>query len=279
MGKMVLCNFAVMTEADDLLYFEYGGNRLAYRSLGHGPATLLAFHGFGQNGHVFNPVNEVIGHQFTVLAVDLFFHGDSHYRTSQLLTKNEWQKLISAFLDTKGVSRFSVTGFSLGGRFALVTAEAFADRIDRLILIAPDGITRSKWYELATATGIGRRIFRYGLHHLSTLEGVGHALVRIGLLNRTVMRFAELSLSTPAQRALVYQVWTQFRFINPDIPRLAALLNQHSMRVQLFMGAFDRIIPGPFILPLTDQLNHYELTVLKTGHNHLIQLTADRMDR
>ena len=266
-----------MTEASDVLYFDYGDNRLAYRSVGHGPAMLLAFHGFGQSGHVFNPLNEVIGHQFTVLAIDLFFHGHSHYTGDQLLTNNDWQQLIGAFLDTQRINRFSVTGFSLGGRFALSIVEAFADRIDRLILIAPDGITRSNWYDLATTTRAGRWIFRYGLHHLSTLERAGHALVRIGLLNRTVMRFAELSLSTPPQRTLVYTVWTQFRLINPAISKVAALLNQHAVRVQFFTGAFDRIIPGTFILPLSSRLQHFDLTVLKTGHNHLIEMTAEQI--
>jgi pimeloyl-ACP methyl ester carboxylesterase len=268
-----------MTEASDVLFFDYDGYRLAYRSFGHGPATLLAFHGFGQNGHVFSPVNEAIGHQFTILAIDLFFHGDSHYPGNQLLTKNDWQRLIGSFLDARRIHRFSVAGFSLGGRFALSTVETFADRIDQLILIAPDGITRSKWYDLATATGMGRWLFRYGLHHLSTLERVGHALVRIGLLNRTAMRFAELSLSTPTQRMLVYTVWTQFRLMVPAISKVAASLNQYGVQVQFFTGAFDRIVPGMFILPLSNRLQHFDLTVLKTGHNHLIEMTAEQIAR
>ena len=45
------------------------------------------------------------------------------------------------------------------------------------------------------------------------------------------------------------------------------------------MGAFDRIIPGSYILPLTDLLHQYELTALKTGHNHLIELTAEELGK
>jgi pimeloyl-ACP methyl ester carboxylesterase len=268
-----------MTEADDVLFFDYEGNRLAYRKVGHGPATLIALHGFGQSGHVFSPVNQTIGHQFTVVAIDLFLHGDSLYRAGHLLTKTDWQRLMEAFLEAVGVNRFSLMGFSLGGRFALVTAEAFADRLDQLILIAPDGITYNSWYQLATATNVGRRLFQYGLRHLTALNQLGHALVWLGMLNRTAMRFAELSLNTTRQRALVYAVWTQFRLIKPDIDRVATLLNQHLVQVQFFIGAFDRIIPGAFILPLTNTLQRYELTVLRTGHNHLIELTAVELGR
>ena len=270
-----MCKFAAMTEADDILYFDYEGNRLSYRKVGNGPAILIAFHGFGQSGRVFDPVNETIGYRFTVFSFDLFFHGHSQYVGPQLLTKTDWQRLVGAFLETQHIRRFSLMGFSLGGRLALTTVEAFADRIDELILIAPDGITRSIWYQLATATRMGRWLFRYVMRHLSAFNQIGHALVRVGLLNRTVMRFAELSLSTTKQRTLVYTVWTQFRLITPDLNAVSTLLNQHSVRVRFFTGAFDRIVPGTYILPLANRLERYELTVLKTGHNHLIELTAE----
>jgi len=91
------------------------------------------------------------------------------------------------------------------------------------------------------------------------------------------MRFAELSLTTSIQRTLVYTVWTQFRLITPDIQAISALLNQYPVRVRFFTGAYDRIVPGVCILPLTDRLQRYDLTVLKTGHNHLIELTADAL--
>ena len=268
-----------MTEADDVLFFDYEGDRLAYYKLGYGPATLITFHGFGQNGRVFQPLNEAVGHRFTVFAIDLFFHGSSQYTNGQLLTKTDWQRLIGAFLDGQRIDRFSLMGFSLGGRFALTTAEAFAHRLDGLILIAPDGITRTIWYRAATTPPLGRWLFRHGLRHLSVFNQMGHALVRIGLLNRTAMRFAELSLNTPQQRTLVYTTWTQFRLITPDIHEVSALLNRHPMRVRFFTGAFDRIVPGTYILPLTNRLRQYELTVLKTGHNHLIELTAEELGR
>lgn len=266
-----------MTEADDVLFFDSEGHRLAYRKTGCGPATLVAFHGFGQSGYVFYPLSEAVGHRFTVLAIDLFFHGDSRYVSSQLLTKTDWQRLIGAFLEMYRISRFSLMGFSLGGRFALTVAEAFAERLDQLMLIAPDGITRSGWYRLATTTNVGRWLFRYGLRHLSTFNQIGHALVRVGFLNRTAVRFAELSLSTSEQRTLVYTVWTQFRLISPNLNLVSKLLSQHPVHVRFFTGAFDRIVPGSYILPLTNRLPRYELTILKTGHNHLIELTANEL--
>ncbi len=266
-----------MTRVADVEFFEFDGSRIAYRKYGYGDKNLLAFHGFGQSGHAFSLFEESVGQAFTVYAFDLFFHGNSSYHNRQLLTKSDWQRLIDAFLQTLSIDRFSLMGFSLGGRFALATAEAFPDRLTQLILLAPDGITRSFWYQSATGSATGRWLFKYVLRNLSMFTQIGHALTRMGLLNRTAMRFAEISLGTPKQRDLVYKTWTQFRLITPDLDKVCRLLNQKSIEVQLFTGAFDRIVPGNYVLPLTRQLRQYELTVFRTGHNHLIELTAERL--
>ena len=261
----------------DIHQFQFNNSQVAYRKFGDGPAVLLAFHGFGQTGQVYSSIEKHLGNRFTVFAIDLFFHGNSHYVGNQILAKPDWQRLIDAFLREQRIERFSMMGFSLGGRFALVTAERFSDRLDQLILIAPDGITRNFWYSLATRSAMGRSLFRYVMQHLSILNGFGHALTRLRLLNRTVMRFVELSLNTPEQRERVYQSWTQFRSIQPDLNCVSNVLNTNDVHIYFFTGAFDRLVPGIYILPLTKKLRHYELIILKTGHNRLIELAAERL--
>lgn len=263
--------------ADEVQFFDYNTNRLAFRRYGNGPTALLAFHGFGQDGRVFAALTASPDSPFTVYALDLFFHGDSRYAGNQLLTKTDWQRLIEAFLQAQEIDRFSLLGFSLGGRFALVTAEGCADRLDQLLLIAPDGITQSIWYNVGTGSATGRWVFRYVLRHLSIVSYGAHALTRLGLLNRMVMRFAEISLGTPEQRRLAYDTWTQFRLIQPDLTLVASVLNTRPITTCFFTGAFDRLVPGQFILSLTRRLRRYELTVLPTGHTHLIELVAARL--
>lgn len=257
--------------------FPFEGSQIAYRTFGRGPSVLLTFHGFGQTSRVYLPLKKHLDSQFTVFAFDLFFHGNSRHVGNQPLTKTDWHRLIDAFLQEKRIERFALMGFSLGGRFALTTIEGFANRLDQLILIAPDGITQNIWYQIATESVVGRNLFRYVLQHLSFLNVFSHSLTRLGLLNRTVMRFTEISLSTTEQRKRVYQSWTQFRRIKPDLDKIATLLNTNSIQVHFFTGAYDRLVPGTHILPLTKKLWHYEVTVLKTGHNRLIELTAEQL--
>ncbi len=258
-----------------LLQFDKG--QLAFQKFGHGPLVLLAFHGFGQTHQVFNSTKKRLENRFTVFALNLFFHGESIYVDNQPLSKMDWQRLINSFLEAQRIERFSVLGFSLGGRFALATTESFAHRIDQLILIAPDGITNSFWYTLATQSAIGRHLFRYALDHLAQLNRFGNTLVRIGLVNQSIMRLVDYSLNTSQQRERVYQSWVSFRRIHPDLNTLGNLLTSHAVQVRFFTGAFDRIVPGTYILPLTNKLRCYELTVFKTGHHRLIELVVEQL--
>ncbi len=252
-------------------YFQFATHRLAYRVLGNGPLVMLAFHGFGQDSGVFMPLQSTVGHRYTIYAIDLFFHGESLYTGDGILTKSDWLRLVDAFLREQFINRFSLLGFSLGGRFALIIAEHYTLRLDQFTLIAPDGITRSFWYALATGSGPGRWLLKQVLNHLTIISQLGYTLTKIGLLHRTRIRFAEVSLATPEQRQQVFQSWTRFRLISPNLSALVVSLNRSTVRVRFFTGYFDQIVPGRYIRPLTKRLQTYEHTVLKAGHNRLIE--------
>lgn len=243
--------------------------------LSDGPVPLLAFHGIGQNHRVFEPLARAQQGRYAVYAFDLFFHGDQPPAVAdKVLTKSAYRELIQAFLAQHQIERFAVIGFSMGGRFALATAEAFSAQLDELILLAPDGITVSPWYQMATRTGLGRQFFRYLLNHMPFLHRLGQFFLSIGVINRSALKFAENTLATPEQRESVYNSWVYFRKLRFDHPQLGALFNQQPLRIRFFVGYFDQILPVSFLNPLTRQLQSYELTVLKTGHNRLIEKVA-----
>jgi pimeloyl-ACP methyl ester carboxylesterase len=255
-----------------------GSGYLAYRRLGRGPKVLLAFHGFGQDGHIFDPLALTLGEEFTVYAVDAFFHGQSQLAPDRLLAKSDWWMLIDALLDRENIRRFGVLGFSLGGRFALATVEAYAARIDAVHLVAPDGITRSWWYELATESEPGRGFFRWFLHRLSFWNRIGDGLARVGLLNRATLRFAEGTLARPDQRQQLFNTWTRLRRIRPDLNLITSLLNNLPIQVRFYVGLHDRIVPPSYVQPLLHRLKNADLTTFPVGHNRLLEKVAESMD-
>ena len=248
---------------------------------GNGPRALLAFHGIGQDGSCFASFAESsVNTDYTIYAVDLPFHGQTSWPFDAMnpISKTDWNVLITRILLENNIERFTVAGFSMGGKFALVTAELFPDRVDELWLLAPDGITVSPWYWLATHTAAGRWLYRLFVVRIRLLTRIGKPLVRLGLIDRSLLRFAESTLATREQRLRVYRSWVTFRHINPALTALADSLNRYNIKTRIFLGAFDRVLPAHYVLPLTDRLHRYELTVLKTGHNRLVDLVGGVLD-
>ena len=265
--------------------FIFQGSRLAYQQFGKGPRALLAFHGMGQSSMCFAPIGHVLHDSFTIYSFDLFYHGDSsclfgdEYTAGEVLTKTYWQELIRAFIKQQGIERFSVAGFSLGGRFALTTTELFADCVDELWLFSPDGITITPWYWIAIHTWAGRWLFPYFLAHLGSLHRAGLLLTKLGLLDRSLLRFAESTLSTPTQRQRVYRSWLGFRNMQVNLPRFAERINKANVRVRFFMGHFDRVLPPSAMHPLTRYLQAYTVRVIKAGHNRLVEKIAESWEK
>lgn len=247
---------------------------------GSGPRALLAFHGIGQDGSCFASFAELsISDEYTVYAVDLPFHGQTPwpFDATQPISKANWKSMIIRLLQENSIERFSVAGFSMGGKFALVTAELFPNRIDELWLLAPDGITVSPWYWLATHTAAGRWLYRLFVVRIRLLSRIGKPLVWLKLIDRSLLRFAESTLATREARLRVYRSWVTFRHIIPALTVLADSVNHHNVTTRIFLGAFDRVLPARYILPLTDRLHRYELAVLKTGHSRLVESVGKRV--
>ena len=121
--------------------------QIPYTLLGSGPRILLAFHGIGQDGaSCFAPSLQSLGSHYTIYAFDLPFHGANGDAPFEVITKTDWKECIQSFLSQNNVTRFDITGFSIGGRFALATLQAFPQNIDNAFLIAPDGRIALAYY-------------------------------------------------------------------------------------------------------------------------------------
>jgi pimeloyl-ACP methyl ester carboxylesterase len=251
---------------------QHPGSQLFYQQTGHGSKILLLFHGFGQDHKAFIPLAENLGDHFTTYTFDLYFHGQSTWENPDTpLTKQQWKKIMQQFLEEKGINTFALGGFSLGGKFALATAEAFPEKVSSLILIAPDGIKTNFWYSLATYPFLLRKLFRRIIKH----PGIFFSLVRFfqstGLVDKGLLRFAESQMNTEEKRRRVYHAWVALRKLQFDLRALASLINRHQIKTLVISGKFDKVIRTENLTRLSKHLDAPKTFVLESGHNHLIQ--------
>ncbi|WP_229208554.1 alpha/beta fold hydrolase [Dyadobacter psychrophilus] len=246
-----------------------------YQKLGHGPKTLLAFHGIGQDGaSCFQPFEAHLGGIYTTYAFDLFFHGKSNFSKAEVVTKELWQNLVHEFLVKNNIQKFDVAGFSMGGRFALATLELFADNIENVFLIAPDGVSEHPLYGIATRFWPARQLFQWSMRKPEPFFAVVNALKQADLLNSSLHRFVEQVLNTPEKRQIIYNSWVNFRDLRFDITALHQLAVAKNIRIYLFMGEFDTLLKPTHVRKLAALLPSDQYIILKSGHTKLVEHAA-----
>lgn len=252
-------------------FFNYQQAKLCYHKIGKGSKILLFFHGYGQHGKVFEENSRFLQDDYTCYLFDLFFHGQSEWPYGEdVLTKDFWQALIQAFLTEQQINRFSLAGFSLGGRFVFATLETQAPCIDALYLMAPDGVKTNFWYNLATYPTLFRKLFKRMILHPSSFYSIANVIYKLGLVDKGLIRFAESQMKTEEMRSRVYHSWVVFRVLLFDMKEIASLIKHHNIFTSMILGKFDKVITVKNMQHLLKHLPQCKVVLLNTGHNGII---------
>lgn len=219
---------------------------IEYFVYGSGKKVLFAFHGFNNNAQEFSPLANAPENEYTVVAINIFFHGNSTgdeslvskgFSTTELLELS--RQLFSLFPSEK----YTLLGYSLGGRLVLKMLELLPGRIEKIVLLAPDGIRISRFYLFLTGTAFGRILLKRVITNPSVFFKLAALLKSTGLVSGKKYHFAMGNFDSVKKRQMVYNVWMILRKIiskNTVVKRIAA---EHQIPVLLFFGKYDQIIP------------------------------------
>jgi pimeloyl-ACP methyl ester carboxylesterase len=115
--------------------------RRAFRQAGQGPPVLL-LHGLGDSSATWAALLPELARTHRVIAPDLLGHGRSDTPRGDYSIPAHANDLRD-LLDALRLRRATVIGHSLGGGLAMQLAYQFPHLVDRLILVAPGGVTRN----------------------------------------------------------------------------------------------------------------------------------------
>ncbi|WP_157962697.1 alpha/beta fold hydrolase [Chitinophaga deserti] len=233
---------------------------------GEGEELLICFHGFGESASHFRCMDAGLGNIFTIVALDMPFHGKTVWKEGRPMEKRDLAALTEKILERTGKQTFSLLGYSMGGRLSLCIVEQMADRIRHLILAAPDGLKNNPWHMFATRTILGNRIFSYNTRNPALFFRLLTFWRRSGLLNESVYKFALHRMDRPEKRQLVYNVWTIMRRMLPHKKRCKRLMAQHHISTLLIFGKYDRVIPPVIGEKFADGSFPCQVLVLDKGH-------------
>ncbi len=253
-------------------YFSIGDSRIHYSFFGAGSSLLFCFHGYGESAESFYFLDEALDGQFTIVAIDLPFHGQTDWRADGPLDP----RVLLAALETlaagfsAALGGWSLLGYSMGGRIALQLLELAPEKFRRVVLLAPDGIRVNPWYWLGTQTSLGNRLFRWTVHHPGWLFFVLRAGNLVKLVNPSVFKFTSHYIGDERTRQQLYARWTAMSDFRPRLRAIAATIVHNRIPVQLFYGSFDRIIRWERGERFRRSCSPYcQLTILPAGHQLL----------
>jgi pimeloyl-ACP methyl ester carboxylesterase len=222
----------------------YGSSNIGYTLYGRGRRLLLCMHGYGESAASFAFLEATLGAEFTLLAIDMPFHGRTEWKEGFFLDPAVLVSLIGEIVARlPGLEGgWWLLGYSMGGRMALQLLEMVPDRVERLVLVAPDGLKMNRWYWLATQTGSGNRLFRWTMRRPGWLFFVLRAGHFLRLVNPGIYKFAVYYIADEQVRQDLYIRWTTLRGFRPDIGVVRELIASRKIPVRLLYGKFDRII-------------------------------------
>ena len=264
-----------MFSQKDLTDVDY---KLSYRLYEGGNKYLIMFHGFGQNLDIMNSLAEKLKPSYTVISIGLFFHEKNFYTSaSKVISIEAWAVILDQILLAEKIERFELLGFSMGARFVVASLYMFYNRIDQVILIAPDGIYINFWYRLAMFSVASRKLFKYFLYHPQFLFRVSNILTRIGLIDDRITSFAASQMQNKEQIQQVYLSWLYFRKLKMDDDTLIRICKSENISVKMVFGTKDRIIRQKTVAKLIRKINADVLQIPAT-HSKLIQEISSYKD-
>jgi len=255
----------------DLVQVE--GVRLHVRDSGprDAPAVLM-LHGFGGSLQTWDAWAKDLSGQFRVIRLDLPGSGLSAPDPSGDYSDARSIELLLALMDQLHLKHTSVVGHSMGGRIAWTLAATHPQRVDKLVLLSPDGFASpGEAYGAKPEVPMTLQLMRFTLPKWLLRMNLEPAYANSATMTDTLAtRYHDLMLAPGSRQALMARL--QQRVLVDPVP----LLQQISAPTLLLWGKQDALIPFANSADYTRAIAHSRL-VAQDDVGHLPQEEAPEL--
>jgi pimeloyl-ACP methyl ester carboxylesterase len=242
----------------------YNGQIINYYIFGTGKKTLFCLHGYGEEGSSFAFFEKHLGHIYTLYAIDFPFHGETKWNEENSFNVTDLVSILYSIRNTQ-TEKFSLLAYSMGGRAAMHLLQLLPQNIERVVLIAPDGLHVNSWYWFATQTYFGNKLFAYTMQNPRWFFAFLNAGGKLHLYNNTIKKFVHYYLDHAAQRTLLYKRWTYMRKMKTNRRTVKKLCGEKNIRLNLLFGKYDRIILSKHA-DIFKNAKNIRVKILDAGH-------------
>jgi pimeloyl-ACP methyl ester carboxylesterase len=240
-------------------YRNVAGIRLRVRDTGpRGAPAVILLHGFGSSLETWEPWARRLETDHRVVRFDLPGFGLTGPDPTGDYSDQRAMRILAALMDQLGIRRASLVGNSLGGRIAWTFAANHPDRVDRLVLVSPDGFASPGFeYGRTPRAPFLMKLLPYTLPRplLRMNLAIAYADPR-RLAAATLGRYRDMMLA-PGDRAAMVARMEQVRLQDPapllariKAPTLILWGEQDGMIPFANASDYQRDLPGATLVPL-----------------------------
>ena len=221
-------------------YLEVAGLRLHLRDTGprDAPAVIM-LHGFGASLHTWEPWAQALAGEHRVVRFDLPGSGLSGLDPGGDYSDARSVEVLGALMDRLALPRASLVGNSIGGNIAWNFAARHPERVDRLVLVSPDGFA-SPGFEYGKKAEVPAmvKLMRYALPTFMVRQSLAPAYGDpTALSDERVTRYRDLMLAPGVRGAMIARM-EQVVLEDPE-----PLLRRITAPTLLIWGEKDAMIP------------------------------------
>jgi pimeloyl-ACP methyl ester carboxylesterase len=260
----------------------YRSSQIHYGKAGAGSKLLLCFHGYGESAESFSFIERSIADEFTLLAIDFPFHGKTIWNEGLIFSPEDLINIVEKIIQSISFqnSKIYLIGFSMGGRVALHLLQSIPNKIEKIILLAPDGLKINFWYWLATQTSIGNKLFLFTASKPSWFFLLMNTADKLRLVNQSVFKFADHYLHDKQMRNDLYKRWTVMSKFKPNIKKIKQDIRGNNIQLRLLYGKFDKVIRYKNAEKFMSGIeSNCILSIINSGHELLKEKNADEIIR
>ena len=228
--------------------------------------VLLLLHGFGSSLQTWDIWSSKLEEHYRVIRLDLPGFGLTGPSPVHDYSEQNDVSTLSHFVDKLGLSSFSLMGHSMGGKMAWGLAALMPERVEALVLMAPDGYPQikdigKKPYQMPAIMGV----MKFCLPKILVRKSIEPAFFDASVLSESLVdRYYDM-LRAPGVRAAILDRANQTIYTDP-VPRLKKI----TAPTLLIWGEADQMIPSSNAKSYSEVLSKSQ-TVLLPRLGHLLQ--------
>lgn len=257
-------------------YLEYGNATIHCLRFGQGERLLIALHGFGDRARLFAILENALAERYTVVAIDLPFHGQTEW-PHRSFRKEDLLAIIRQIVAQEGKERFCLMGFSFGARLVQAMLPDFLSVLDKLYLLAPDGI-HTKGMSTAVRTPVWVRVFLF--HLLKNPKWFLQLLQfgqRLQFVPPLIVHFLSFNLTRAERFQRTFGCWLALDSFYLPRHRIKALWRESGLPVDIYFGTKDEMIRYKTVKKMVEGIPNVRIYLMNAGHRLIGEELRERM--